>query len=485
MPGRGRGRGVKGPVPNQPVLSEKQRELLQSDKPPPQQPVEDQFEDPPTKDSVNEEETSKPSSLISSEETVSPSTQNGTDDKTQDNETQDENKTENSDNPKTEPVNTSNMTTPTKTTPTETTPNDVTPSKSPSKPLNVNAPVFVPISLEQPSVGGGASLEFPGPLITELTPEDILNRFPHKSSGDVPLLLTAATMLLDASHHPATFDTHLSILCHLIEKTTPTSDILDDLVEMLVFWGIGDSTLRYTSIRMNDYLCKFSIKDLFRPKLFTKLQSRYLNQTAKKYTAGDDMSELIETTLYIAEMFYRVRLANDQVVWVLGSAALELVFKLLDIKTNETVIKACNVVKLIGYLLSYKTPRVKEFDPVVKLDAALTILRLHSVDEALSSHTSTVILSVMTLSGVRWGQGDSPFGKPKGVVPDEPVSNIEEWEEYLDDSGHVIEGEDYNEPTVFIGDQSDPNIDEELMREYEDFVQDFEEHLMMQEFGQS
>lgn len=37
----------------------------------------------------------------------------------------------------------------------------------------------------------------------------------------------------------------------------------------------------------------------------------------------------------------------------------------------------------------------------------------------------------------------------------------------------------------FIGDQSDPNIDEDLMREYEEFVQDFEDHLMMQEFGQT
>ena len=236
MPGRGRGSGVRGPVPNQPVLSEKQRELLQSDKPPPQQPVEDQFEDPPTKDSVNEVELSESSSVISSQ---SP-TQNGADDKTQGDRTQDDDKADDNNDSKTEPL-TSNMTTPTnttptKTTPTKTTPNDATPSKSPSKPLNVNAPVFVPISFEQPSVGGGPSLEFPAPFIPELTPEDILNGFPHKSSGDVPLLLTAATMLLEASHYPATFDTHLSILCHLLEKTTPTSDILDDLVEMLVFW---------------------------------------------------------------------------------------------------------------------------------------------------------------------------------------------------------------------------------------------------------
>ena len=32
-------------------------------------------------------------------------------------------------------------------------------------------------------------------------------------------------------------------------------------------------------------------------------------------------------------------------------------------------------------------------------------------------------------------------------------------------------------------DQLDPEIDEEMLREYEEFVQEFEDHLLMQEFG--
>jgi hypothetical protein len=35
-----------------------------------------------------------------------------------------------------------------------------------------------------------------------------------------------------------------------------------------------------------------------------------------------------------------------------------------------------------------------------------------------------------------------------------------------------------------LDDQDDPNIDDDMMKEYEDFVNDFEEHLMLQEFGQ-
>ena len=219
--GRGRGRGVQGLPSEQPVLSEKQRELLQSGKPPPPSDttgntVPGQFDDSATTDS-EETNDSLPTITPSSTdgETLSPSQENGSDEK--------DSKIEQSSN---EPI----TTTPTKT---MTTP---TQAKSPSKPLNVNAPVFVPKSLEQPTAVGGASLEFPPAAPQELTPEEVLNGFSHKSSGDVPLLLTAATMLLEASHYPATFDTHLSILCHLIDKTTPTSDVLDDLAEMLLFW---------------------------------------------------------------------------------------------------------------------------------------------------------------------------------------------------------------------------------------------------------
>ena len=37
---------------------------------------------------------------------------------------------------------------------------------------------------------------------------------------------------------------------------------------------------------------------------------------------------------------------------------------------------------------------------------------------------------------------------------------------------------------VDLEDQTDPNIDEEMMKAYEDFLQDFEEHLLLQEFGE-
>ena len=113
--------------------------------------------------------------------------------------------------------------------------------------LNVDAPVFIPrflattipeVTLIKPPQNVG--LEEPlDDLTGTLTVSDIMEGFIHKSSGEAPLLTATATMLLEASLFPGTFDTHLSILSHLMERTPPTSDVIEDLVEMLVAWVRG------------------------------------------------------------------------------------------------------------------------------------------------------------------------------------------------------------------------------------------------------
>lgn len=113
--------------------------------------------------------------------------------------------------------------------------------------LNVDAPVFIPRFLATTipevtliktpqNIGLEETLDdFTGTL----TVSDIMEGFIHKSSGEAPLLTATATMLLEASLFPATFDTHLSILSHLMEGTPPTNDVIEDLVEMLVTWVRG------------------------------------------------------------------------------------------------------------------------------------------------------------------------------------------------------------------------------------------------------
>jgi hypothetical protein len=115
---------------------------------------------------------------------------------------------------------------------------DITPPAGNKSSLNVSAPEFVPRALEVES-SNGPSLE--QPLYYEndnifLTNTAILEGFNCKSPHDTPLLMTAATMLIEASFHPASFDTHMDILVHMIERTPPTPEILEDLAEMLITW---------------------------------------------------------------------------------------------------------------------------------------------------------------------------------------------------------------------------------------------------------
>jgi hypothetical protein len=142
-----------------------------------------------------------------------------------------------------------------------------------------------------------------------------------------------------------------------------------------------------------------------------------------------------------------------------------------------------NYPQLVGYTLENNTPKTDSFDPANKLETAIATLRTLSIDDDLSAHTSNVVMSVLILQGRNWGIGLSPAAK-KTMTVDAPVKKVEEWEEFVDEAGNVIEGTDYFEPTVCLDDQDDPNIDDDMMKEYEDFVNDFEEHLMLQEFGQ-
>jgi hypothetical protein len=115
---------------------------------------------------------------------------------------------------------------------------DITPPAGNKSSLNVSAPEFVPRALEVES-SNGPSLE--QPLYYEndnifLTNTTILKGFNCINPHDTPLLMAAATMLIEASFHPASFDTHMDILVHMIERTPPTPEILEDLAEMLITW---------------------------------------------------------------------------------------------------------------------------------------------------------------------------------------------------------------------------------------------------------
>ena len=69
-----------------------------------------------------------------------------------------------------------------------------------------------------------------------LTVDDILNGFPRETSGEVPALTAVASMLLEATTHPGTFDTHLSLLTNLMKRYPPSDELLIDIAELLITW---------------------------------------------------------------------------------------------------------------------------------------------------------------------------------------------------------------------------------------------------------
>lgn len=113
--------------------------------------------------------------------------------------------------------------------------NEFVPRSVQQSSLNVQAPVFVP-RFVQPDISPaspGHDVDGPG---DSLTVSDILRGFKRVTKGDIPLLSSTATMLLEVTMFPATFDSHLSILTHLIRGSMPSDEVTCDLAEMLLKW---------------------------------------------------------------------------------------------------------------------------------------------------------------------------------------------------------------------------------------------------------
>lgn len=362
--------------------------------------------------------------------------------------------------------------------------------------LNVQAAEFVPsgsihpISNLEPLYNDHA----PFPEDTEdleeqfgidiLTVDDILNGFPRETSGEVPALTAVASMLLEATTHPGTFDTHLSLLTNLMKRYPPSDELLIDIAELLITWGISNTGLRYTAVRICDYMCKLEIQDRFRKRFFKMLEDRFTAEQERTNHSKQEESDLIEFSMFMAEMFYRVRVRNDEVVWILGSAVLELIFILLNINSEDSIKCACNMLKLTGYLLEHQTPTIRAFDPHKKIETIITALRQMCVANDTSKRSSEVIINLLQYKATKWGNVSLPTNTTE--KEEVPISKAEDWRDFVDETGNVIEGydDDNDLPPLDIEDEVDPNIDEEIMRGYEEFLQEFEDHLLMQEFGQ-
>ena len=307
-----------------------------------------------------------------------------------------------------------------------------------------------------------------------LTALGILNGFERKCTEICALLKTAANMLLDATHFPATFDSHLEIISELVWRNED-DDVLEDLAEMLLTWGINNSGLRYTAVRMCDCLCKLPIQNVFRNKLLCKLKKRY---SSEKHADHSEPASLMELSLFMAEMFYRVRVGEKQdPLWILGLAIFDVIFILLELKQDQTMICVCNILKLCGVMLD-QFPKQINFNQEEKMETVLAMMRSLSVEKNTSERTSDVIISVLRKRAMKWSDVDQLQSSKRAstqVSEEMPVTYAFDWDDYLDQKGNMIEGtnnEPGNYPGIDFDNQLDPELDEEMLREYEKLVQE-------------
>ena len=188
----------------------------------------------------------------------------------------------------------------------------------------------------------------------------------------------------------------------------------------------------------------------------------------------------------MAETFYRVRIGPEkpEPVWVQASALLELMLILLALQKDQTIVCVCNILKLCGVILD-QMPRLNKFNPQKQMELVLSSMRSVTIESSIGKRTCSVLISVQLKRAMKWGQTDklsSSLVESAKATEEVPVSHDSEWSDYLDEMGNVIEGTD-DDPEITFEDQLDPKIDEEMFRKYEEFVQEFEDHLLMQEFG--
>jgi hypothetical protein len=213
---------------------------------------------------------------------------------------------------------------------------------------------------------------------------------------------------------------------------------------------------------------------------------------------------------------------EEQPVRILGEAVLEFLSLLLERVDERSVISACHVLKLTGPLFATLPPENGE-----KLDKIIAKLMQLSTDETLplTKKCVEIMVRVVELQARGWGQPVRPLTSPPitqsvvvvggasqvmgGVgggaghmapvdsviigeeavlsepeVLQAPVSNPEEWIEFLDYDNQLIEDSEQHTTESFVIErredegEGEDDLDAEMEKEFEFFVQDLEEHLL-------
>ena len=103
--------------------------------------------------------------------------------------------------------------------------------------LNIGAVEFVPQGLLKAGTAQPQSMPLEEEPQNELLSiSDILQGYERRHKTDTSLLTAIATMLLEVTTYPGTYDMHAQVLTRIVLGCSPVEDELLDLAEMLLVW---------------------------------------------------------------------------------------------------------------------------------------------------------------------------------------------------------------------------------------------------------
>lgn len=361
-----------------------------------------------------------------------------------------------------------------------------------TSPLNARAAEFVP-NFSQQTVEQNGMEPFcadPPDERPSFGPADIVKGFnPVSEIADLesePIITSAAEMLVKATLYVGSFD-HLRVkLEQTLKISTLSKGIYENLAEMLIHWGVLEPYFCYTSCKMCEVIAVADHNFLY--VLVHRMQEWYKKESGTLNTS--ETIGIINYSLFFAELFTRLRL-GERPIEILASNIFNLVDMLLDLKTNNTVIGACNILKLTGALLD-------ECEKTDKMSQVVKQLKELSTDKSKSFTKSCIELLVLVveLHGRKWTEKKekslpketvkksklnvdaAPF-VPTSFLIEQPVLNVAEWGDFetdYSDLGEVADGVAYECP------DGDDGLDPDIELEMEAFIDAIEEHLLMQDF---
>ncbi|BFZ17080.1 hypothetical protein BsWGS_20118 [Bradybaena similaris] len=291
---------------------------------------------------------------------------------------------------------------------------------------------------------------------TESSGNSILDRFSHS--------------LNVLNLKPGNMEEYLRPICEMIQKTTDSTEIVNDVVERLFEQSLQEPNFRYTGAR----ICQYLNRNLKGNPYFSGFHKIFIKRCQKEYNlrhelkngSPADQERLRGLSMFMAEIFLNVETetenGSNQKLQFLPKILIDLVSTLLTNPSDLDVKCSCQLLKLSGSLIEDIVKHSVE--DCMKFEEIFTQLMSLQCSSELPENVKFLIGSVLKLKEADWNRSSSSppkksmytftpdsnnFKAPEPVFYNQrgaPCSRVEaglpEEEEDDDDDAYVLNDEE-------------------------------------------